>query len=131
MEIVIETNFLTQEEFDAVNQIKINAGVRQHLALMREAQKEEKSMAQTVGETQPKQKRKYTPRKKRRKQTRLVPKDIRDVFNLKLDGKSNAQIARKTGLKNKTVSGLVYRLKYNPSQTMIKVLGKRQLRNLA
>jgi len=130
MEIQLDTDFLTQDEFDAVTQIKINAGVRQHLSLMRAAQKQEKSAVE-----KPAQRKNYTRGPRTKKGKRIMPKinpsHLRQVYDLAVQGRKPAYISQKVGLRSKTINGLVYRMKNRPSNKMVKALGKRKLAKIA
>jgi len=126
MEIAINTDFLTQEEFEVINQIKVNTGVRQQLTLLKEAQKEK-----AKAEKQPIVKRKRT-KKKPIKMSKVNATHIKHIYEFAIKDKKPAYIGRKVGLRAKTVSSLVYRMKFGPrSKVMLKTLGIRKLTKLA
>ena len=114
MEITLETNYLTQEEFTVLNQIQINVGVRAELNRMKSSEDPETSS--------PIKRKAYKKRKKVKTLHRLTPKEIRKISSMRKKGKTVHQMAVETGLKKKTIRGTIYRMENIPSDLMIKVL---------
>lgn len=117
MEIKIDTRYLAQEEYTALTQILVNVGVRQKLEEMRSTQVKNKTAKKPVGNNK--------KNGKRKKSRFLTQKQLTIIHNGVREGKTIYQMAVETGLAKKKIGSVIYRMKYNPSDLMLKIMGKR------